>query len=147
MSKVMDSEIVSNNWDSALEYFKLGLATCAVLLMVVVVCVGISMQYCILQLPPIANFLILGVALTMLSYIEALHYGCVAVHNWDMSEHGGTFPRAVKVHQLIDTPDKLKKFLVGRQFLGIFVVFLVAQITTFPYIPGKFLMDNFFHDF
>jgi hypothetical protein len=54
------------------------------------------------------------------------------------SQHTETFPRACKTHKLVDTPQKVKKFLVGRQFFTIFVVFLIAQITSFPHIPTDF---------
>jgi hypothetical protein len=53
-------------------------------------------------------------------------------------QHVETFPRACKTHKLVDTPVKVKKFLVGRQFFVIFVVFLIAQITSFPNIPKDF---------
>jgi hypothetical protein len=38
----------------------------------------------------------------------------------------------------VDTPVKVKKFLVGRQFFTIFVVFLISQISSFPDIPKNF---------
>jgi hypothetical protein len=38
----------------------------------------------------------------------------------------------------VDTPVKVKKFLVGRQFFTIFVVFLMSQIASFPDIPENF---------
>ena len=55
-----------------------------------------------------------------------------------MSLYKEMFPRAYKCYLLVDTPDKVKKFLVGRQFFVIFVVFLIAQITSFPGIPPNF---------
>jgi len=63
------------------------------------------------------------------------------VEKWDMKVLGKTFPRALKCHALIDTPTKVKKFLVGRQFFVIFVVFLIAQLTTFP---GKISYNIFY---
>jgi len=39
---------------------------------------------------------------------------------------------------LIISTAKVKKFLVGRQFFVIFVVFLIAQLTSFPGIPPDF---------
>eukprot|EP01039_Chlorochromonas_danica_P007893 gene7893-8706_t len=38
----------------------------------------------------------------------------------------------MKCHKLFDRPEKVKKFLVDRQFFVIFVVFLISEITTFP---------------
>lgn len=92
----------------------------------------------VLQLHPAINFVLLFGALTLLAYCEALHYICVAVEKWDMSKYEAKYPRAVRCHKLIDTPEKVKKFLVGRQFFVIFVVFLIASITSFPYIPHDF---------
>lgn len=79
----------------------------------------------------------LFLCLTLLAYIEALHYACVACEKWDHSIFAN-YPRAERCHALVDTPKKLKKFLVGRQFFVIFVVFLIAQLTSFPDIPKDF---------
>jgi hypothetical protein len=76
--------------------------------------------------------------LTLLAYIEALHYACVVMEKWDMSVVGKAYPRAARCHALVDSPVKVKKFLVGRQFFVIFVVFLIAQLTTFPKMPDNF---------
>ena len=65
----------------------------------------------------------------------ALHYGVVAIEKWDMTKYAQDYPRACSLHKYVDTPVKVKKFLVGRQFFVIFVVFLIAQITSFPHIP------------
>lgn len=55
-----------------------------------------------------------------------------------MSKVKEVYPRAARCHALVDTPMKVKKFLVGRQFFVIFVVFLIAQLTTFPKMPYDF---------
>ena len=75
--------------------------------------------------------------LTLLAYVEALHYVCVACEKWD-AKLLIKYPRALKCHALVNSPVKLKKFLVGRQFFVIFVVFLIAQLTSFPDIPKNF---------
>jgi hypothetical protein len=75
--------------------------------------------------------------LSLLAYVEALHYACVACEKWDSSVLKD-YPRALRCHALVDTPVKLKKFLVGRQFFVIFVVFLLAQLTAFPDMPDNF---------
>jgi hypothetical protein len=62
----------------------------------------------------------------------------VAVEKWDMTEHEEKYPRACKVQKLVDTPEKVRNFLVGRQFFVIFVIFLIAQITAFPDTPEDF---------
>ena len=60
------------------------------------------------------------------------------MEKWDMSKIGKLYPKAARCHALVDTPMKVKKFLVGRQFFVIFVVFLIAQLTTFPKMPSNF---------
>jgi hypothetical protein len=70
--------------------------------------------------------------------VEALHYAVVCIEKWDMSQYEVSYPRVYKLYKLVDTREKVKKFLVGRQFFVIFVVFLIAQITSFPHIPSDF---------
>lgn len=114
------------------ENAKLVLGSIAVFLLVLVAFVGISMGYNVLKLFPAINFVILFICVVLLAYVEALHYACVAVEKWDMEKYADQYPRAVKCHALVDTPQKVKKFLVGRQFFVIFIVFFIAQITSFP---------------
>lgn len=120
------------------ERLKLFIASCVVAALMVVIVVGIINEYCILRLHPAINFILLFGAIILLAYVEALHYGVVAIEKWDMDQYALTHPRACKMHKLVDTPVKVKKFLVGRQFFVIFVVFLIAQITSFPHIPKHF---------
>lgn len=61
---------------SACEYIKLFIASGVVTLLVLVACVGISNQYCILQLQPAALFILLIIALVFLMYLESLHFAC-----------------------------------------------------------------------
>lgn len=136
----VDEEFKSNPYDvfcrsNLCEQIKLVVASIFVFLLILVVFVGVSLTYCVLKLFPAINFALMIGALILLAYVEALHYAVVAVEKWDMSAYTERYPRAVKCHSLVDTPEKVKKFLVGRQFFVIFVVFLLAQITTFEGIP------------
>lgn len=111
---------------------KFVLGSIAVFLLILMVFVGVSFTYCVLKLHPAFNFIILFVCVVLLAYVEALHYACVSVDRWNMREYADQYPRAVRCHALVDTPAKIKKFLMGRQFIVICVVFFIAQITTFP---------------
>ena len=104
------------------ENLKLVIASVFVFLLIMVAFIGISLSYCVLQVFPLVNFIILFICLTLLAYVEALHYACVAVEKWDMAQYSEKFPRAVRCHSFVDTPEKVKQFLVGRQFFVIFVV-------------------------
>lgn len=123
---------------SMCEYARLIGCSAVVTVLLIVDFYSISMRYCILQLHPAANFVLLFFALTLLAYVEALHYGVVAIEKWDMKQYAEKYPRVVRLHALVDTPKKVKQFLVGRQFFVVFVVFLIAEITSFPYIPKDF---------
>jgi hypothetical protein len=57
-------------------------AIVSLLLLVLVVCV--SLTYCVLKLHPALNFLLLFCAITLLAYVEALHYSVVSIEKWDM---------------------------------------------------------------
>lgn len=58
---------------------KLVIGSAAVFLLILVAFVGVALTYCVLKIFPLANFALLFIALVLLAYIEALHYGCVAV--------------------------------------------------------------------
>jgi hypothetical protein len=68
------------------EKIKLVISTIVVNLLVIVVFVGVANDYCVLKIPPIANFILLFVALTLLAYLEALHYAVVSIEKWDMAQ-------------------------------------------------------------
>ena len=115
------------------------LSTLIVTASVLVICNGIISHYCVLQFNAAALFIILLAALTLLGYVEALHYSNVSVEKWDMSSYQDRFPRACKVQLLVNTNTKVQRFLVGRQFFVIFVVFIISQCTTLPHLPVNYL--------
>lgn len=93
------------------------------------------MRYCVFQMYPPVLFIVLFAATILLGYVEALHYANVCVEKWDMTPYRERFPRACEVQKLVKNNKLVQQFLVGRQFFVIFVVFTIAQITSFPYIP------------
>lgn len=107
-------------------------------LLLLVAFISIGNQWCVLQFHPVGLFIVLFLALTWLAYVEGLHYGVVSLEKREMAEYEAMFPRAFKTHKMVDTTLKVKRFLVGRQFFTIFVVFLISQITSFPHIPQDF---------
>ena len=66
-----------------IQYF---VVTGIVTISVAVVFHGISMDFCVLQFNPAVLFVVLFLALTLLAYVEALHYANVSVEKWDMTE-------------------------------------------------------------
>ena len=123
---------------SMCEKIKYFLSFSAVHLLLLVVVVSVGNKYCVWQFNQAGLFILLILALTWLAYVEGLHYAVVSCEKRDMSQCKDTFSRAFKTHQLVNTTQKVKKFLVGRQFFTIFVVFIISQITSFPNIPQDF---------
>lgn len=120
-----------------IEIAKYTWSTCLVCFALCIIFYCVSMRYCILQTYPVVLFIILFAATTLLAYVEALHYANVAVEKWDMTPYKERFPRACETQKLVKTNKLVQQFLVGRQFFVIFVVFTIAQITSFPYIPSN----------
>jgi len=61
----------------------------------------------------------------------------VATQYWDPETFRNTHPRAYKIHKIVNTPDTLKRFIVGRQFFTVLTNFLIAQIAVFPHWPSQ----------
>jgi hypothetical protein len=74
-----EDEIVGRlktNFGGVCEYVKLVVATGVVLTLVLVAMIGIANRWCILQIHPAALYVLLLCAVTILAYLEALHYAC-----------------------------------------------------------------------
>ncbi len=67
-----------------------------VILLVIVVFVGVAKGYCVLQIPAIANFILLFLALLLLAYCEALHYSVVSIEKWDMAQVSHLYPQSIR---------------------------------------------------
>lgn len=113
--------------------------TLVVVCSLIVVLYGIAMGYAVLQVHPVVLYLLLVSSLTLLGYVEALHYSNVSIERYDMTPYAEEYPKSCKVQSLVNTNEKVQRFLVGRQFFVIFVVFIVAQCTTLPHFPEDFL--------
>lgn len=56
----------------------------------------------------------------------------VGTQYWDKETWRLAYPRTYLVHELVNRPDNVKRFIIGRQFFTVLVVFLLAQVSTFP---------------
>ena len=61
----------------------------------------------------------------------------VATQFWDPESFAKTHSRAYMIHKVVNQPDVLKRFIVGRQFFTVLTNFLLAQIAVFPTWPGN----------
>jgi Silicon transporter/Cyclin M transmembrane N-terminal domain len=60
----------------------------------------------------------------------------VGTQYWDPETFRDAYPRAYKLHKLINQPDNVKRFIIGRQFCTVLTGFLLAQIFTFAQFPN-----------
>lgn len=114
------------------------IASSVVIFLISIVLVGIGHEYMVMKVHPIAAYIILACVLTLMGYVEALHYSCVNMVNDDPTTYEANYPRAAAAQRLVNSQVLLKRFLLGRQGFVIAIVFIVAQLTTFPNMPDDF---------
>jgi len=98
---------------------------------------GISQRYSILPAPiPVLYILFFGM-LSLLFYLEGLMICIVATQYWNPEDFKATHPRAYQLHKIVNAPDTVKKFIVGRQFFTLVTNFILAQVCVFPLWPSE----------
>jgi len=121
-AKITFFDVVRYGWSSAVTIGSL-----------MVICYGIYIKAYVLPTPPAAAYIVAIVTLTILFYLEGLMIAIVGSQYWDPEMFREVYPRAYKVHKLINQPDNVKRFIIGRQFFTVLTNFLLAQIFTFAY--------------
>ena len=96
------------------------------------VCVGIARGYAVLPSPIGAQYVIFICVLTLLFYLEGSMICIVATQFWDRETFKDLYPRAYKLHELVNRPEGVKRFIIGRQFFTVLSNFLLAQVSVFP---------------
>jgi hypothetical protein len=91
---------------------------------------------------PIMQYVLLIFDLTLLAYLEGLQVAILALERVRYSTFPEHMKRAIASHKLATGGRgiNVQRFLVGRQFFVVFVVFLCAQLTTYatlsiPWMP------------
>ena len=99
-----------NEYPAWLEVVKYIWCTIYVIVNVIIVFYGMAVGFTVLQVFPLVLYIILGFALTLLGYCEALHYGVVAIEKWDMNQYKDKFPRAYGCWLLAPTAGIFRDF-------------------------------------
>lgn len=118
------------------DYFKYLWSTCATFFAVVIIFYGISLRAYVLPTPVAATYIVFLCVLTLLFYLEGLMIAIVATQYWDRETFKDAYPRAYRLHEIINRPDNVKRFIIGRQFCTVLTGFVIAQITTFATWSG-----------
>jgi hypothetical protein len=114
------------------KYFKYLLSTCLCVTYLVYIMWGIWTGQAVFPAPPIVDFLIFIFCMTLVGYLEGLQVAILAVEHADPDLYKENYPRAYKLMSSCKQGNNVERFLVGRQFFTIFVMTLMAQVTSFP---------------
>jgi Silicon transporter len=137
-----------------LDYFKYGYSTCLLFFSIVVVMYAIGTEQTTATNIPIAVAVILfWMFLYVLAILEGTQGAIVGLLTVVPSRYQQTHPRTYKITELISNelhhPDKsddhetynrLERYIIGRQFLVVLVVFVLSSVSSAA--PGATLFDT-----
>ena len=122
--------------DNILTYIKYILSSALTLTYVVYILWGIFDGQAVLPVPAPVSFLIFCFCMTLVAYLEGLQVAILAVEKYSPDNMRETHPRAYKLIKSVREGNNVERFLIGRQFFTIFVMTMIAQVTSFPNISS-----------
>mmetsp|Transcript_5330 Transcript_5330/g.15197 ORF Transcript_5330/g.15197 Transcript_5330/m.15197 type:complete len:411 (-) Transcript_5330:127-1359(-) len=114
-------------WLSLVKYIT---STMAYMLSIAFVVWCISEGQTDFSVPVAWNMCLMFASITFLFYLEGLQVGLLALFRQDLRGRERQFPGTERVFALASKGDNLQRFLLGRQFLVVFIVFLCSQVCT-----------------
>jgi len=104
---------------------------------IAIVFYGIGKEAYVLKVSSGGAFCIMFIDLAVLFFLEGLMICIVETQYWDPETWREAYPRAYKIHKLVNQPDNLKRFIIGRQFCTVLTGFLLAQIFTLDHMTNE----------
>ena len=104
---------------------------------IAIVFYGIGKEAYVLKVSSGGAFCIMFIDLAVLFFLEGLMICIVETQYWDPESWREAYPRAYKIHKLVNQPDNLKRFIIGRQFCTVLTGFLLAQIFTLDHMTNE----------
>ncbi len=99
---------------------------------------NLSISYAV---PPYAVLAICIALMLLLAALEGSQISIVSLRTKDLTPLHKEYPRTAEIQSTTQKTSESQKYLAGRQFFVIFVVFLIAQSTSFPdataYLPAS----------
>jgi hypothetical protein len=80
------------------------------------------------------TFIVLLSALLLLGSLEGTQIAIVALTDKKVAGFKTQYPQGCRAIKLVQNKRSVERYLAGRQFFVIFVVFVIAQVTSFPNI-------------
>jgi hypothetical protein len=121
------------NWFDLLRYIWSSFATLGSLF---IIFYGISIEAYVLPSPSGGTYIIFFIFLALLFYLEGLMIAIVATQYWDKESFKEAYPRAYMCHELVNRPDNVKRFIIGRQFCTVLTNIVLGQVTTMDAFPS-----------
>ncbi len=127
-------EIFSSKYTKILKHTKLFLGILLFLFTSYILIGGIATgQSTFLNISnPALLFALLLVLILLLGAFEGLQIGVTTLRLKDVSTFQNEYPKAYSLHRKFRAEEKARDFLAGRQLFVIILVFIIAQITSFP---------------
>lgn len=97
---------------------------------------GIWTGQAVLPVPPVAVFIIFILSGTFLAHLEGIQVAILLSETIDLEPYAETHPRAYAMMKRATHEKNVRRFLIGRQFFVIFVVYLINQCCIFPTISN-----------
>jgi hypothetical protein len=97
---------------------------------------GISIQAYVFPTPPAGTYIVFFCFLVLLFYLEGLMIAVVATQYWEKESFKEAYPRAYMLHELVNRPDNVKRFIIGRQFCTVLSNFMLGQCTHMHNFPS-----------
>lgn len=142
-----DLGVPDTNNLSVFDTFRYLWSTCLSLGAICVVLYGISTGKYILHVPIVAAYFISAATLVLLFYLEGLMIAVAATTDWNRETWKDAYPRAYAVHEIVNGPDCVKAFIIGRQFMTLLTGFILAEIFTFANLENDGSMPDGLHYF
>jgi hypothetical protein len=122
----------SSSSDKVFKYIKYAMSSALTVTYLVYIMWGIWTNQAVLPGPPVLHFIIFCFCLTLVAYLEGLQVAILNCEHVDPERKKESHPRAYKLMTSVREGNNVERFLVGRQFFTIFVMTLMAQVTSFP---------------
>jgi hypothetical protein len=133
----LDNEVLQ----CVLKYVKYFISSGLTITYLIYILWGIWTNEAVLPGPSVLHFIIFCFCLTLVAYLEGLQVAILNCEHVDPEEFKESHPRAYKLMVSCREGNNVERFLVGRQFFTIFVMTLMAQVTSFPDISHLSVPD------
>merc|ERR1712142_477798 len=123
-----------------LDYLRYVFSTIITFISIAIICFSIAKGYAALPGHPVMHYILLVFVIILLAYLEGMQIAILALERSSTS----TFRHRKKAYvsmnlALKNNGHNVQRFLVGRQFFVVFVVFLCAQLTTYADLSLSFM--------